>query len=105
MSSSIGAVDGNPQQQKLVYSITLSSDEDHDTYITGITPVLADADNAHVINGSANVPVNKTLLAHSYLKIDGEVLINSTGLSKEEISAAGKMTGVKISSSEIVNLQ
>ena len=107
MTTGVGAADNNDimDKQKLSYSITLTNEENRDIYVKSITPILGDGISNIVITEELTVIVEKSLPANQSLKINDELIIDTEGLSKEEIlDLQPFITDIKISTEQIIEL-
>ena len=106
MSTSIGAVHGNETAtQKVSYSITLTNEGDQDIYVKSIKPILAEKVSDRVTSEELIVIVEKPLTTGQNIEIKGEFIMNTAGLSKEEIVELGPfITNIQILSEEILEL-
>ncbi len=88
MVSSLGAVKGeedNFERQSYRYSVTIQNYDKSDYNIISIQPVLGSDFLKRVENKENKVIVNGTLPSEQSLTIDGEIIFETKGLSKEEI--------------------
>lgn len=107
MSTGLGAVDnnGSVDKQKLSYSITITNEENRGIYVKSIKPILGNAISNQVVTDELTVIVEKSLPANQSLKINGEFIINTEGLSKEEILELEPfITDITIFTEQIIEL-
>jgi hypothetical protein len=102
-STSVGAVEATTQ--KLSYSITLTNGGDQDIYVKSIKPILAEKVSDRVTSEELIVIVEKPLTTGQSIEIKGEFIMNTAGLSKEEIVELGPfITNIQILSEQILEL-
>ena len=103
LSSSLGMVEGNPNQQRLSYSMSIVNNTEDDVYITNVTPELSDS-TIILSDDADNFIVNQTLTPNSYINVNGEIILGTNSMTKEEIAASSTITGVNIESSVVIKV-
>ena len=103
LSSSLGMVEGNPNQQRLSYSMSIVNNTEDDVYITNVTPELSDS-TIILPDDADNFIVNQTLTPNSYINVNGEIILGTNSMTKEEIAASSTITGVNIESSVVIKV-
>ena len=90
ITTSIGAVGedtANPDTQCFHYTITLVNNESAEVKILSLEPTLAEGFKARVISQNVKVDVNQAIAPGDTLTVEGEILFDTKGLTKEEIEA------------------
>jgi len=107
MTIDLGAVDNSStDKQRLVYSVTLTNENNKAIYVQWIEPVLGTKISEKVITEDLKVIVEKEIPANQYLEIDGEFILDTKGLSKKEIiSLEPFITGIKVTLGKTINLK
>lgn len=88
IGSSIGAVGENTadfETQSFKYTVTLTNNDTTDITIVSVSPVLSEKFLERVSNKDTLIQVNKTILQGNSLDINGEIIFNAKGLTKEQI--------------------
>jgi len=94
MNIGLGAIDNSStDKQRLVYSVTLTNENNKAIYVQWIEPVLGTKISEKVITEDLKVIVEKEIPANQYLEIDGEFILDTKGLSKKEIISLEPFTG------------
>lgn len=107
MSTALGAVDNNNiDKQKLSYSVTVTNEENREIYVKSIKPILGNGISSKVITEDLTVMVEKSIPANKSLTINGEIIINTEGLSKVQIlDLEPFITDFKIVFEQIIELK
>ena len=109
MSTGLGAISReNTHQQCLTYTINLTNEKDQEDYIEWIEPILGEGIKDKVINEDLKVNVKQSISAKGSLEVEGEIVFNTQGLTKEEIiNLEPFITGIKVGSEKVIviNLQ
>ncbi|MGI6226135.1 MAG: hypothetical protein ACOYJ1_07785 [Peptococcales bacterium] len=106
MSTGLGAVDNtNTNLHRVTYAINLTNEDDSDTYIEWIEPVLGRGIIDKVITENMQIAVEKTITAKGSLKVEGEFVFATNELSKEQIiNLEPFITAIKVGSEQIIIL-
>jgi len=86
--ASIGTVGENTndlETQSFKYSVTLTNNETTDITIVEVMPVLSEKFLERVSNKDTMIKVNKTISQGSSLEVNGEIVFDARGLTKEQI--------------------
>lgn len=103
MSSGLGAVDENLDKTKISYSIPLSNNSSKDRYIKWIEPTLGEKVKDRLLSEEIKVNVQKIIKGNQYLEIEGEIILDTKGMTKQEITELTPfITGIKIESQEMI---
>ncbi|MGM0771723.1 MAG: hypothetical protein ACQESU_08985 [Halobacteriota archaeon] len=109
MSVGLGLIDeNNTDSHRLSYNIFLYNSGDEDVYVNSVEPIFGENISKMAVTENNTIVVDRTINGKSSLKISGQVELNTTGLSKEEISDAteittiGSIIGYNISSTETI---
>ncbi len=106
MTSAMGSVDPDKfDEQKLSFTINLCNDSDQDTYISFLEPLLTADINGRIISGDTRVEVKKKVAASDSIGVDGEIVFDSSDLSKQDIIAMEPIiTGFRVGTEELIEL-
>ncbi len=86
MDTSIGASEGNANQQVISYHLTLYNGESVNIDVHWIQPVLVEQLSERVIDGDTRVQVEKTVSSNSSLEISGKFTFETKGATKADIT-------------------
>jgi hypothetical protein len=98
-SSGIGAVsssDSSFTKQKLSFSATIWNNTNHTVYVTNVKVNLPSGLQSHVLSGSTLIAVNKSLAPNTTEKITGQFILDTKGMTKEQIVNLGKIQGFTV---------
>jgi uncharacterized repeat protein (TIGR01451 family) len=87
MISSVGVDPSNPVNQRLTYTITLQNNGLTDVTVRYIEPILSTSFASKAKGNDFKVTVDKTVAPKAYIEISGEILFDTTGMTKEQIAA------------------
>ncbi|WP_305065039.1 hypothetical protein [Methanococcoides sp.] len=87
------------------YDITLYNSGDGDVYVNSVEPIFSENFSKMVVTENNIIVVEKTINGTSLVEISGQVELNTTGLSKEEISDINDFSiiGYNITSRETID--
>jgi len=104
MSTGLGAVSSeNTDQHRLTYTINLTNEDDNEAYIQWIEPILGVGIKDKILTEDLKVVVEKSIPSKGSIEINGVVVFNTKGLSKQEIVELEPfITGIKVVSEKIV---
>lgn len=103
MTSGLGSVDDNLDKTKISYSIPLFNNSSKDRYINWIEPILGEKVKNRLLSNEIKADVQKTVRSNQYLEIKGEIILDTNGMTKQEISELDPfITGIKIESQEMI---
>ena len=104
-SSSIGGVDGNPDQQVISYNVTINNPNDNPITLSWLEPVLQDSVSGRTSETGLRNAVNKVLAPNSQAAIHGQLTLNTSGLTKSDITQLGSLfSGFTISTTQTIPL-
>ena len=104
-SSSIGGVDGNPDQQVISYNITINNPNENPITLSWLEPVLQDSVSGRTSETGLRNAVNKVLAPNSQAAIHGQLTLNTSGLTKSDITQLGSLfSGFTISTTQTIPL-
>jgi len=107
MSVGLGAVDNNnTDQQRLTYSFCLTNEDNDAVYIKAVEPVIGTGISNRVVTEKLEVLIEKEIPANRSMEISGEIVLDTKGLSKQEIvSLEPFITGIKITSEKTISFR
>lgn len=105
MTSSLGSVnENNFEFTKYSYSIDLTNENLKNTKIISVEPIIKDSIRDKVLDENLVIDVNKIVSPGNAITIEGTILIDTKGLSKDEISALEPfITGLKVNSATTID--
>ena len=104
-SSSINGVDGNPDQQVISYNMTIYNSSDNTITLLWLKPVLQDSLSGRVMDANLKTEENETIAPNSQLAVHGQIAINTSGLTKQDIAQLGSLfSGFTISTNQTIPL-
>jgi hypothetical protein len=104
-SSSINGVDGNPDQQVISYNMTIYNSSDNTITLLWLKPVLQDSLSGRVTDANLKTEENETIAPNSQLAVHGQIAINTSGLTKQDIAQLGSLfSGFTISTNQTIPL-
>ncbi|MGM0379077.1 MAG: hypothetical protein ACQEQE_04970 [Bacillota bacterium] len=83
--SSIGKVDETTDKQRFRYSIIITNNDKSDFEIISVKPILSNEFEKLAILDNHKLILNKNILKGESLEINGEIIFNSSDLTKKEI--------------------
>jgi hypothetical protein len=95
-SSGIGAVSSSDtgfEKQKMSFSATIWNNTNRTVYVTNVTVKLPSSLQNHVLSGSTLITVNKSLTPNATHKITGQFILDTKGMTKEQIVKLGNIEG------------
>ncbi|MDP4087193.1 MAG: hypothetical protein Q8934_21765 [Bacillota bacterium] len=98
-SSGIGAVssnDTNVNEQKLSFSATIWNNTNHTVYVTNVKVNLPSSLENHIASGNTHISVNRSMEPNSTAQITGQFILDTKGLTKEQIVNLGKIQGFTV---------
>ncbi|MGM9988325.1 MAG: hypothetical protein ACI35O_14005 [Bacillaceae bacterium] len=87
--TSIGPVEENMNdmdKQSFKYKLTLTNHEENDLKIISLEPILSEEFKKTVLSDELTLTINKTISKNTSLEVSGEIIFNSKGLNKEQLS-------------------
>ena len=105
MSTAIGGVKGNTNEQIFSYNLTLLNAEPVDVVVHWIEPVLVEEVSTRVLTTDRRLIVEKTLAPNTYLEISGKFTFDTEDTTKMQIMSWGPfITGITVSSEMTLSL-
>ncbi len=105
-TTSLGSIDNNFDTQRFSYSIYLTNEDSKKQYVKWIEPVLGDSFAKRVTNQDLKVNVNKPIEANETIEIEGELVFDSSDLSKQDIfDLEPYITDIKVVSEKVINVE
>ncbi|SHK57674.1 hypothetical protein [Alicyclobacillus tolerans] len=95
-SSGIGAVSSSDtgfDKQKMSFSATIWNNTNRTVYVTNVRVKLPSSLLNHVLSGSTLITVNKSLAPNATYKITGQFILDTKGMTKEQIVKLGNIEG------------
>ncbi|WP_292464448.1 hypothetical protein [Methanolobus sp.] len=85
-SAAIGMSNKNISDQQLYsYSFLLHNDRDRPVHIDSIEPVFGADISSRIIAENTSLAINRTISPDSSITVEGQIVFDSTGLTKEDI--------------------
>ena len=104
-SSSISGVDGNPDQQVVAYNVTIHNPSDSTVTLLWLEPVLKDSVSGRVSDTDLRQVVNEVIASNSQVNIHGKLILNMSGLTKQDIMQLGSLfNGFTVSTNQTIPL-
>jgi|LGVF01.1.fsa_nt_gb hypothetical protein len=105
-TSAIGAVEGNYETQSFSYTIFLTNEKDSLVNIKWIEPILGEKFKNKVIENELKININKDIPSKEYIEIEGEIIFDAKGMSKQEIVELEPfITYIRVMSDEVVDIK
>ena len=105
-NSSMGENPDNLSQQIFSYSVYLSNNGATDITIRSIEPILTTSFNSKAIGNNYSVVVENTMAPGASLEVSGEITFDTTGMSKEQITAMEPfLSGAKVNMDKVLTLR
>lgn len=103
-SSGLGSVDeSNLDKSLFSYSINLTNENEKTIYIKSIQPLVDEAIKDKILSKETVVSVDKYIDTNETIAINGEVIVDTKGLAKEDIIKLQPFTiNVKVTTEEII---
>lgn len=104
MITGLGSLDeSNLNRQKLTYTAAISNYNSSTVYIRSVEPVLGNKIKDKVITENLVITVNKKIVTNHSIKLSGDLIINTQGLSKKQIlDLEPYILGIKVNSDQIM---
>ena len=83
----IGGAEGSVDQQVISYEVTLQNATQNDVILHWLEPVLSEKISDRLVDDSLRVSVEKTLGANSSLIVAGQFRVDSSGVTKGQITS------------------
>jgi hypothetical protein len=83
----IGGAEGSVDQQVISYEVTLQNATQNDVILHWLEPVLSEKISDRLVDDSLRVSVEKTLGANSSLIVAGQFRVDSSDVTKEQITS------------------
>jgi hypothetical protein len=105
-SSGIGSVNElNLDKTSFSYSISLTNENPKETFLKSYELIPNGTIKDRVISHTLTFEINKTIQPYETIQIEGEIILDTTGMSKQGIIALEPfITGIRLSTHEIINL-
>ncbi len=107
ISSSIGAVGENTNNfdtQSFKFTITLTNNDTTDINIVSVKPILSEKFLERVSNKDTLIEVNRTVSQGGNLEVNGEIIFDAKGLTKDQIfNLQPFVKEIKITDERIIN--
>lgn len=101
---SVNNVDLN--ETKFSYTVNLTNENENDIYIQSMQPSINEKLKNKIISKNTAISVNKVIKPDETIKISGEIIFDTKGLSKSDISRLEPfITDIKVSTEQTINLQ
>ena len=98
--------ENNLDKQKFSYSISVANKNVKTIFIKSVQPTINERVKNKILSEETIVAVNKDIKPKETIEISGEIIIDTSGLTKEEIVALEPfITAIKISTEENINLK
>ena len=104
VSSSIASIDKEFQQQVISYTILVENKSGNEIFISKVTPEFSSIANNQISDPKNSTIINKPISPYTSVNVTGELVFNSSSLTKEEISSALTITSVKIEYQSTLNI-
>ncbi len=103
-TAAIGALnETNIDQQLYSYSFVLYNGKSQQIHIDAVEPVFRQDFSGRLLAAGSPIDVNKTMHPNSSILVEGQVIFDATGLTKEEILKYGPLIDhVEVRSTEII---
>ena len=83
----VGGAEGSVDQQVISYEVTLQNATQNDVILHWLEPVLSEKISDRLVDDSLRVSVEKTLGANSSLIVAGQFRVDSSGVTKGQITS------------------
>ncbi|TYP47666.1 hypothetical protein [Thermosediminibacter litoriperuensis] len=104
MSTALGAVGDSLDKTKFSYTMTVYNKDNEDVYITWVEPILGENVRKRLISSELKVDVEQTVSANESIEIKGEIILDTKGMSKQQVMELEPfITGIKVSSEKIID--
>jgi uncharacterized lipoprotein NlpE involved in copper resistance len=106
-SSGLGGVNEiDLDKTKFSYSINLTNQNENNTFIKSIQPSVNEKIKNKIISKDIVVTVNKDIKPNETIQINGEIIVNTKGLTKSDIVKLEPfITDIKVLTEETVSLK
>jgi hypothetical protein len=105
VTTSIGGENGNPNQQVISYIVTINNPGDTTVTLLWLEPVLQDSLSGRASDANLRNEVNKVLGPNSQVDIQGQLILDTSGLTKPDITQSGTLfSGISISTYQTIPL-
>ncbi|MFN2235983.1 MAG: hypothetical protein ACK2U1_17300, partial [Anaerolineales bacterium] len=104
-SSSIGGVDGNPDQQLVSYTVTIFNASDGTVTLLWLEPILQDSISGRAADSGLRHEINEVIAPNSQLDIHGQLTLSTSGLTKQDMTQLGSLfRGFTVSTNQTIPL-
>ena len=106
-SSGLGSVnDTDLNKTKFSYSVNLTNENENTIFIKSIQPSVNEKIKDKIISKDIIVAVNKDIKPNGTIQINGELIVDTKGLTKSDIEKLEPfITDIKVSTEETVSLK
>ena len=106
-SSGLGSVNETDlDKTKFSYSMNLTNENENSIFIKSIQPTLNEKIKSKIISKDIVVPVNSELKANKTTQINGEIIVDTEGLTKADIAQLEPfIKDIKVSTEETISLR
>jgi hypothetical protein len=106
MSTGLGSISNdNLDQQRLTYNISITNESDTESYIQWIEPILGEGIRDKIITEELQITVEKSIPAKGSLEVEGVIVFDTLGLTKEEIiNLEPFITGINVNGEKVIEI-
>jgi hypothetical protein len=106
-SSGLGSVNETDlDKTKFSYSINLTNENEKNIFIKSIQPLVNEGIKNKIISNEMAVDVNKDIRPNETIQINGEIIVDTKGLTKSDIVKLEPfITDIKVSTDETIRLK
>lgn len=100
-NSGLGAIDNTTHdRQKLSFWATVWNDSTQSAYVTDVKINLPDSLREHILIGDTIFSVNQSLDPNATYQVKGELILDTKGMSKQEVVNLGNIQGFVVETKE-----
>lgn len=104
-SAALGGEGADNEMTRYSYSFYLTNEGPKDVYVKWAEPVLGQEVEERALEGDFRVDLDKAVPPGEGIEIKGQIIFDTKGLSKEQITELEPfVTGLRISTEEIIDL-
>jgi hypothetical protein len=99
LNTAIGAInstDTSFDKQKMSFSATIWNNTSHTVFVTTVKVNLPSSLQSHVLSGGTLITVNKSLAPNGTHQLTGAFILDTKGMTKQEIVKLGSIEGVTV---------
>ena len=106
-SSSLGSVNETDLDKSVFsYSINLTNENEKNIFIEFIQPLVNETIKNKILSKETVVTVNQNIKPKETIKVNGEIIIDTKGLSKQDIDKLEPfITDIKVSTEDTISLK